>query len=52
VAVDEPQWPERTVIAKNALATTHDNRVDHQPELVDQFVFDQRVYQLGAADYV
>ena len=34
---------ERAVVAENALAASQDERVDHQPEFVDQVVLDQRV---------
>ena len=47
---DEPQRPERAVIAEEPLAAAHDDRVDHQPELVDEVMLDQRLDQLGVAD--
>jgi hypothetical protein len=43
LAVDEPQRPERAILAKEALAAAEDERVDHQPELVDEVVLDQRL---------
>jgi hypothetical protein len=40
VTVDKPQRPERPVIRKEALAATQNDRVDHQPELIDQVLRD------------
>src|SRR5919106_6269414 len=36
LAVDEPKRPGHAVVAKEALAAAQKERVDHQPELVDQ----------------
>jgi hypothetical protein len=50
VAVAEPQLFECAVIAEETLAAAYDDRVDHQPELVDQVVLDERSHQLRAAE--
>src|SRR6266540_3415619 len=52
LALDESQWPERTVVAEDSLAAAQDEWVDHQPELIDEVVLDQRLYQLGAPDHL
>ena len=44
LAIEEPQRPERTVIAEQALAAARHHRVDHHPELVNQVVGDQRLH--------
>ena len=52
LAVEEPQRPERTVIAEQALAAPHHDRVNHHSELIDQIALKQRLHQLTAADHV
>jgi hypothetical protein len=44
--------PEHTVIAEQTLPSADHDRVEHQPELVDQAVLEQGLHQLAAADHV
>ena len=46
VAVDESQRPERPVVAEDPLAATEDDRVDHQPQLVDEAFLEQCPHEL------
>src|SRR6266487_5261607 len=53
LAVDELQRPRpAAAVPEDALAGAQDDRVDHQPELVDKVVLYQRLHQLRAAEHV
>jgi hypothetical protein len=41
LTLDETQGSDRVAVAKEALAATHDERIDHYPDLVEQVVLDQ-----------
>src|SRR5260370_40556377 len=47
--VDEPQRLFVARVAEEALARPEDDGEDHQPQLVNEVVFDQRLHELGAA---
>ena len=51
LAVDELQMPKHAVVPEDALTAAQHDRVDHQLELVDQVVLNQRLDQLRAANY-
>jgi hypothetical protein len=40
LAIDERQFPLRTVISEEPFSAAHDDRVDHQPELIDEVVLE------------
>ena len=39
--LDETQGSDRVAVAEEALAATHDERIDHYPDLVEQVVLGQ-----------
>ena len=47
--VDEPQRLLVARLAEEALAASEHDREDHQPQLVDEVVLEQRLHELGAA---
>src|SRR5207342_1122842 len=52
LAVSQPQRSERAVVAEQALAAARHQRVDHQPELVQQAQGHQGLDEPGAADHM
>src|SRR4029077_1393228 len=49
LGVGEPQSLLVARLAEEPLPAPEHDRVDHQPELVDQIVLDQRLHELSAA---
>jgi hypothetical protein len=50
--IDEPERPLHSVLTEEALAAADEERVDHQAELVDEVVLEERVDELRAPDRV
>src|SRR5918992_727233 len=47
----EREPPENSIVAKEALAPAEDDGIDHEPELVDEIVREERCRELGAPDH-
>src|SRR5205823_8954524 len=52
LAVVQSEWPARPIVPEDAFSASDDERVDHHPELVDEVLLNQRLYQAGAPDDV